>query len=847
MKRSIAKGTPEQFLNRVQNRIAELGGYVEACDKITASSETAGWWNKYYNLVDIETAADHFGCSVDDLREWSQYEGCQAENLGYLIVKDEYANAIGEDYEAVDLVKEGDYVFPGMYTTGRLYDVSDEIKERIGGDVEACDKIKASSELSGVKLPEDIKDLIDSRCGDSPSDYFMDTQSDYIVDDAMECIESDYPELIESYGYDDVREAVEYYTSCGEEIESSTSTKKIDTCDKIKASAETTSHDVDQYDTAERYYVYDDNDNVVSDPFEYEEDAREFMKANGHSKVKVHRYFYDESNKLRPDGDPEVVSTSIEASAETTYVDDNGIMGEIGDTWTVSELRQYWDAEQMNDPVLSDYDSFDSWLEDTTRNMTLIEEDEVVSAARDDDDIYYDRFIHTLIGDIQTELYNEVDGITVDVVGNSLNIVTVNDGNVTEFNVPNADLSFDFDTIADDVGYIVSTIRETLYPDAVNSSDDIDDDYEISEDIHDMIADTCWEIIDNANNILNEQYGLDAPAEYESREVRRDGNKITCTLWLSQLSDDTTIDITWSYRKDELVLNGSVESYGAAVAEIYAEDYGYSYQDIESATNTCGIACKPEILSSVNGDVIHGLSWSGLIQELSERGYKVDAAYRRSPDEHIVAYKDGKSYDIEVTQYSEGDYEIVLDNISEIIEADTDVYENDDINDDTLVGFSEIATKSVPDSNGFSTDYTMYLDTNTGEYVFVFGDKDIYSPEDGNFDWECETEEEAWEWFNSYNGFADDDHSDDILESTSIISASLRPGYFADRIFSILDSLSADQIERFLNAYVAWRDFDVGSISDIYDRIGAYLETSSGQQLLGDLSNYFEIDEVTTD
>lgn len=505
----------------------------------------------------------------------------------------------------------------------------------------------------------------------------------------------------------------------------------VEACDTI-----TSSHDVDQYDTTERYYVYDDNDNVVSDPFEYEEDAREFMQANGHSQVKVHRYFYDEANKLRPDGDPEVVSTSIEASTETTYIDDSGIMGEIGDTWTVSELRQYWDAEQMNDPVLSDYDSFDSWLEDTTSQMTKMNytsdydkyskdwiaqiknklasvgvdvnspeaEDYAESAAelvagddnhdvdywwqetqadptfmdevdalphidastnimsgRDNDNTYDDRFIHTLMGDIESEVSGEVDGLTFDTLENALNVTVVHGGEVTQFTVPHEDLSFDFDTMSDDVAYVVDTIRESL------------------------------DLFSSADNVA------DSGTEF----------------------------------------------------------------NVSSATNTCGIACKPEVLSSVNSEVIHGLSWSGLIQELSERGYEVDASYRRSPDEHIVAYKDGKSYDIEVTQYSEGDYEIVLDNISEIIEADTDVYENDDINDeDGSKQYLEIESKQVLDSNGFYTEYTMYFDTYTGKYVFVFGDRDIYRPEDGNFDWECETETEAREWFNSYEGFVDDDEED---------------------------------------------------------------------------------------
>lgn len=74
-----------------------------------------------------------------------------------------------------------------------------------------------------------------------------------------------------------------------------------------------------------------------------------------------------------------------------------------------------------------------------------------------------------------------------------------------------------------------------------------------------------------------------------------------------------------------------------------------------------------------------------------------------------------------------------------------------------------IKTKSVPDSDGFVTDYTMYYDTKENKYVFVFGDRDIYTPEDGNFDWETESREEADEWFDNYNGFEDDVDDDDYL------------------------------------------------------------------------------------
>lgn len=66
--------------------------------------------------------------------------------------------------------------------------------------------------------------------------------------------------------------------------------------------------------------------------------------------------------------------------------------------------------------------------------------------------------------------------------------------------------------------------------------------------------------------------------------------------------------------------------------------------------------------------------------------------------------------------------------------------------------WEELDSKQVPDSDGFMTDYTLYTN-NAGSYVCIFGDKDVYTPEDGDYDWEGETEEEAREWFNNYEGF----------------------------------------------------------------------------------------------
>ena len=106
--------------------------------------------------------------------------------------------------------------------------------------------------------------------------------------------------------------------------------------------------------------------------------------------------------------------------------------------------------------------------------------------------------------------------------------------------------------------------------------------------------------------------------------------------------------------------------------------------------------------------------------------------------------------------------------ISNDIFAD-DEYETQQINDylddelrayagDVKGGWEEIDSKSVEDSDGFTTDYTMYKNSD-GTYRFVFGDKDLYGPED-DYDWEEDNEEVAKQWFRDYKGFSGEDFNE---------------------------------------------------------------------------------------
>lgn len=97
----------------------------------------------------------------------------------------------------------------------------------------------------------------------------------------------------------------------------------------------------------------------------------------------------------------------------------------------------------------------------------------------------------------------------------------------------------------------------------------------------------------------------------------------------------------------------------------------------------------------------------------------------------------------------EDDYEIW-----EVEEPDlTDDYE---IEKEPTDEYKLVDRKTVYDSDGFATDYSWYVDKN-GHHVFVFGDSDLYRPEDGEYDWEEDNEEVAREWFDNYKGFEEEE------------------------------------------------------------------------------------------
>lgn len=84
--------------------------------------------------------------------------------------------------------------------------------------------------------------------------------------------------------------------------------------------------------------------------------------------------------------------------------------------------------------------------------------------------------------------------------------------------------------------------------------------------------------------------------------------------------------------------------------------------------------------------------------------------------------------------------------------------------------WEELRTKHVLDTDGMLTDYTLYVNSDRSRYICMFGDKDIYEPDPDYADWEGDSQEEAYEWFDNYS-VGDEEYDDDIYGAESTDSS----------------------------------------------------------------------------
>ena len=158
-------------------------------------------------------------------------------------------------------------------------------------------------------------------------------------------------------------------------------------------------------------------------------------------------------------------SETVMSSCDECFRDVHGLFGDVGEILTIAQMREYWEENKDRDPVLMEYRNYKEWLKDTLDNMESvdnidIESSEAIMSADDATDD--DRYLHTLIGDIQSEIEHEVESIQFDQDDSNLYMTVVYMDMVKEYKIPFDDLSFEFDTIESDVEYVANTVRSDL-------------------------------------------------------------------------------------------------------------------------------------------------------------------------------------------------------------------------------------------------------------------------------------------------------------------------------------------------------------------------------------------------
>ena len=91
-------------------------------------------------------------------------------------------------------------------------------------------------------------------------------------------------------------------------------------------------------------------------------------------------------------------------------------------------------------------------------------------------------------------------------------------------------------------------------------------------------------------------------------------------------------------------------------------------------------------------------------------------------------------------------------------------YDEMDEYDDSL--WDMLESKSIRDTGGFLTEYTLYeytgdpADVNDDKYICMYGDRDLYPPDETFADFATSNEDEAYEWFENYIGPGDEEDDD---------------------------------------------------------------------------------------
>lgn len=92
-----------------------------------------------YHIADDAEVADITGYTPDpdELYPCEEIEGYDATHIAWLVANPEFEDELIKDgYDVVELVSEGGHIFVGYVANDRLYNITDEVADKINEDYE---------------------------------------------------------------------------------------------------------------------------------------------------------------------------------------------------------------------------------------------------------------------------------------------------------------------------------------------------------------------------------------------------------------------------------------------------------------------------------------------------------------------------------------------------------------------------------------------------------------------------------------------------------------------------------------------------------------------------------------
>ena len=166
---------------------------------------------------------------------------------------------------------------------------------------------------------------------------------------------------------------------------------------------------------------------------------------------------------------------------------------------------------------------------------------------------------------------------------------------------------------------------------------------------------------------------------------------------------------------------------------------------------------------------------------------KIGLKTLKEVEDLVKSYGKGKDVLTTLKDYLINELGIDFQAKNEALSDPVEEPEDDEISHDWKL----IDTKQVYDADGFLTDYSWYEDSD-GTHVMVFGDSDIYTPDDMYFDMTFDSEEAAREWFDNYKGIMDEDyHDNDVFDIKGKAVAEKKRAEVLDEFNEIFKNMSS--------------------------------------------------------